>query len=208
MATRYKLYADSRSGNCFKIKWTADHLGFALEWIETDIIAGETRTDEFLTINPFGQVPTLLVEDNGQRRALTQSNAIVLYFAEKAGDISFLPSDPITRVKVYQWLFWEQNSHEPYIAGRRFRRSILKQAPEEIDKEWLPRGRAALQHMENALRDQNFLVGSNLTAADLVVFPYTRFAHEGEFNLSDYPKVQQWIARIEKNLNLNPVTES
>lgn len=199
--SKLKLYGDPISGNCLKAKWTADYLGLDYEWAPLDIMKGETRTEEFLAVNPFGQVPTVLLPDG---RIITQSNAIIVYLAEANGG-KLLPEDPLARSKVFQWLFWEQNSHEPYIAGRRFRKAFKKLSDDEIDSEWLPRGYAALDLMERALTDADYLVGDALTLADIAVVAYTRVAESGGFDLSDYPKVRSWIARVERELDLESV---
>ena len=200
--TAFTLYGDHRSGNCFKVKWSADYLNIDCEWIETDITKGETRTDEFLALNKFGQVPTAVFGEGESRFILTQSNSIVLYLAERANHPTFLPKNPEKRAQVYTWLFWEQNSHEPYVAGRRYRKSILGQSDDEIDKEWLPRGNAALARMNNVLNDHPFLVGDDFTAADMALVPYTRLADEGGFTLGDYPSVVSWIQRVEGLLDI------
>lgn len=116
MSGKLTIYGDSRSGNCLKVSWTADLLGYDYDWVETDILRGESRTEEFLKRNPSGQTPTVVLPDG---RALAQSNAIILHLAsEKNSDL--IPSDPYALAKVHEWLFWEQYSHEPYIAVRRF----------------------------------------------------------------------------------------
>ena len=194
------IYGDPISGNCLKVKWTADYLNIDYDWVDVDILNKETRTDEFLDRNPFGQVPCVVFSDG---RTLAQSNAIVLHLAEQTGD-ALLPSDPSLRAKVYEWMFWEQNSHEPYVAGRRFRKSYLKLADDEIDAEWLPRGYAALERMDHAVSDSHFLVGNTLTAADIVLAPYTRASHEGGFSLDNFPNVSAWIARVERGLGVAP----
>ncbi|MEM9619852.1 MAG: glutathione S-transferase family protein [Pseudomonadota bacterium] len=198
---KLKLYGDPISGNCLKAKWTADYLGLDYEWAPLDIMNGETRTKEFLAVNPFGQVPTVLLPDG---RIITQSNAIIVYLAEAHGG-KLLPEAPLARSKVFQWLFWEQNSHEPYIAGRRFRKAFKKLSDDEIDSEWLPRGYAALDLMERTLTDADYLAGDALTLADIAVVAYTRVAESGGFDLSDYPKVRSWIARVERDLDLEAV---
>ena len=108
------IYGDSISGNCLKVKWTADLLGLAYRWIEVEILTGATRTPQFLTMNPAGQVPTVLLEDG---RPLAQSNAIILHLAEGS---TLIPSDAYQRAKMLEWMFWEQYSHEPYVAVARF----------------------------------------------------------------------------------------
>lgn len=198
---KLKLYGDPISGNCLKAKWTADYLGLDYEWAPLDIMKGETRTEEFLAVNPFGQVPTVLLPDGS---IITQSNAIIVYLAE-AHSGKLLPEDTLARSKVFQWLFWEQNSHEPYIAGRRFRKAFKKLSDDEIDSEWLPRGYAALDLMERTLTDTDYLAGDALTLADIAVVAYTRVAESGGFDLSNYPKVLSWIERVERELDLEPV---
>ncbi|MEM9014522.1 MAG: glutathione S-transferase family protein [Pseudomonadota bacterium] len=193
-----KLYGDPISGNCLKAKWTADYLGVDYDWVSLDIMNGDTRTEDFLNINPFGQVPSALLPDG---RIVTQSNAIIVYLAENFGG-TLLPEDAFERAKVFQWLFWEQNSHEPYIAGRRFRKSYRKLADEEIDSEWLPRGDAALALIEQTVKDSSYLAGEALTLADIAVVAYTRVAHEGGFDLLKYPAVRAWITRVERALDI------
>lgn len=205
MVTPFKLYGDSRSGNCLKVLWTAHYLGIECTWIETDIMAGATRSDAFLALNPFGQVPTAVFDGGDNPYSLTQSNAIVLHLAELARHPTFLPIASEARAQVYAWLFWEQNSHEPYVAGRRFRLSIKGLAPEEIDPEWLDRGKAALQRIEDSVCQTPYLVGDQLTAADIALVAYTRVAPEGGFSLSSYPALKDWIGRVERTLDLDPL---
>ena len=197
-----KLYVDPISGNCHKTLWTASYVGADVDVVEFDILKGDTRTPEFLAINPFGQIPTAVLPN---QKVLTQSNAIAVYLAEHHVS-PLLPQEAGQRADVFKWLFWEQNSHEPYIAGRRFRKAYRKLSDEEIDAEWLPRGYAALAYMEEALADGDYLVGDALTLADICVVAYTRTAEEGGFTLSDYPRVVSWIARVEDALNI-PKTE-
>ncbi|MHA7871424.1 MAG: glutathione S-transferase family protein [Hyphococcus sp.] len=198
--SKLKLYGDPISGNCLKAKWTADYLGLDYEWAPLDIMKGETRTEAFLAVNPFGQVPTLSLPD---ARIITQSNAIIVYLAETHGG-ALLPEDAFARSKVFQWLFWEQNSHEPYIAGRRFRKAFRKLSDDAIDAEWLPRGYAALDLVERTLKDTDYLAGDALTLADIAVVAYTRVAGDGGFDLSEYPAVRGWIARVERDLDIDP----
>jgi glutathione S-transferase len=196
------VYGDSRSGNCMKVKWTAEYLGKPFHWIEVDITRGETRTDEFQRLNPSGQVPSVILPDG---RALAQSNAIIVYLAEGS---ALIPHDSYERAKMFQWLFWEQYSHEPYIAVRRWRRHFLKQAEDELDPSLLPKGRRALGVMEMALLTNEFLVGSALTLADIALVAYTRWAHEGGFDLGEFPAVRAWVHRVERELGLEPVQEA
>ena len=201
MSGKLKLYGDPISGNCLKTKWTADYLGLDYEWVPLDILKGETRTEEFLAINPFGQIPIAVFADGS---VLTQSNAIAVHLAESV-DRGLLPKEPVARARVFQWLFWEQNSHEPYIAGRRFRKSYLKHDETKIDAEWLPRGNAALKLMDDTLQEKDFLTGADFTLADIVLVAYTRVAHEGGFDPGAFAALRDWIARVEQALGIQPV---
>lgn len=193
-----KIYGDKRSGNCLKVKWTAEHLGVDYEWIDVDVLSGTTRTEEFLALNPSGQVPTVILPDG---RPLSQSNAIIIYLAG-LNDSALLPSDLYARAKVNEWLFWEQYSHEPCIAVRRFQKSFLGKGEDQIDPQLLVKGRRALGQMELALQGASYLVGDALTVADIALVAYTRVAHEGGFDLSEFPAVRQWVARVERDLSI------
>lgn len=196
----YKVYGDSISGNCLKVKWTADLLGVDYEWIETSVLTGATRTPEFRALNPAGQVPVLVT---AKGRALAQSNAIILYLAEKHGG-GLIPDKGTARAKVYEWLFWEQYSHEPYIAVRRFHKAYLKEPDDEIDPKLMERGLAALLRLEIQLSDEPFVAGADFTLADIALVAYTRLAHEGGFDLGAFPAVKAWVRRVEKHLDLGP----
>jgi glutathione S-transferase len=185
------VYGDIRSGNCLKVKWLLDRLGRDYRWIETDVTAGATRSAEFLTLHPAGQVPAVVLEDG---RALAQSNAIIGYFGEGT---PFIPADQYDRARMYEWLFWEQYSHEPCIAVVRFQRLLGGKRADEIEPRLMERGHAALARMEAALTAADWLVGDGPTLADLALVAYTRVAHEGDFDLSAYPAVQAWVARVE-----------
>ncbi|MEQ8936533.1 MAG: glutathione S-transferase family protein [Amphiplicatus sp.] len=198
MTGRYKIYGDSRSGNCLKVRWTMMLLGVPFEWIEMDIVAGSTRTDDFLKLNPAGQVPCVVLPDG---RALAQSNAIIVYLAQ-VHDGDLVPSDPFERAKVNEWLFWEQYSHEPYIAVRRFQKAYLGKSDEELDPKLLANGRRALGQMELQLRKSAFIAGDRLTVADIALVAYTRAAPEGGFDLEEFPSLRQWISRVEQGLNI------
>ena len=185
------VYGDIRSGNCLKVKWLLDWLGRDYRWVETDVTAGATRSAEFLARNPAGQAPAVVLEDG---RVLAQSNAIIGYFGEGT---PFVPADPWARARMYEWLFWEQYSHEPYIAVARFQRLLGGKRADEIEPRLMERGHAALARMETALTGADWLVGAGPTLADLALVAYTRVAHEGDFDLSSYPAVRAWIARVE-----------
>jgi len=198
MTDRYKIYGDSRSGNCLKVRWTMMLLGVPFEWIEMDVVAGSTRTDDFLKLTPAGQVPCVILPDG---RALAQSNAIIVYLAQ-VHDGDLVPTDPFERAKINEWLFWEQYSHEPYVAVRRFQKTYLGKRDEELDPKLLANGRRALGQMELQLRKTPFIAGDKLTVADIALVAYTRVAHEGGFDLDEFPSVRQWIARVERGLNI------
>jgi len=192
-----RIFGDSISGNCLKVKWVAERLGLAHEWVEIDILKGETRTDGFLALNPFGQVPVVQFDDG---RTLSQSNAIILYLAEGS---NLIPQEAFERAKMLEWMFWEQYSHEPTIAVRRFQKHYLKKSDDAIDADLLAKGRRALGRMEMALISSDFIAGgAALTLADIALVAYTRMAHEGGFDLSEFPAVHAWVARCELELGL------
>jgi glutathione S-transferase len=191
-----KLYGSSSSGNCLKPLWVARLLGVEVEWIETNSFDGSTRTPEFLAINPAGQVPVVILEDG---RLLAQSNAIMLHLAEGS---RLVPRDAYDRAKMFEWLFWEQYSHEPAIAVRIARVHYLKQREEDLDPALLQKGNAALARMELQLKETPYFVGDALSLADVALVAYTRKARMGGFELDAYPAVNAWIARIERDLSI------
>lgn len=188
------VYGDSRSGNCLKVRWLLDRLGHAYDWLETDIMTGVTRMPDFLALNPAGQVPLVVLED---RRTLAQSNAILVHFGEGT---DLIPADAYDRARMFEWLFWEQYSHEPYVAVARFRMAYEGLPREALEPRLVARGNTALDRMEQALASQTFLVGDTLTLADIALVAYTRVAHEGGFDLSGRPNVRAWISRVEQTL--------
>ena len=191
-----EIYGDDRSGNCLKVRWTAELLNLSFVWHEVLALTGQTETPEFRALNPFGQVPVVGFDDG---RTLAQSNAIILYLAEGS---ALIPTDAFDRAKMYEWLFWEQYSHEPVIAVRRARVHLLGHTDNEIDPSLLPRGQVILTRMEEHLRGRNWFVGSSFTLADMALLPYTRFADQGGFGLHRYPALQTWISRCEELLGL------
>jgi glutathione S-transferase len=190
------IYGDSISGNCLKVKWTAERLNLPYRWVETNILEGESRTADFLSRNPAGQVPMVVLEDG---RVLAQSNAIILYLAEGS---ELIPQDSYDRAKVLEWLFWEQYSHEPYVAVARFQMAYLGRPASDLDPKVVQRGKDALARLEMALEAGGFLVGAQATLADVALVAYTRVAHEGGFDLADYPSVTAWIGRVESALGI------
>lgn len=190
------VYGDSISGNCLKVKWTAEKLSIPYRWRELDVLNAETRTADFLALNPAGQVPLVILPDG---RALAQSNAIIVHLAEGS---ALVPADPYDRAKMFEWLFWEQYSHEPYVAVARFQMAYLGKPREDLDAKLVERGRAALQRLEDGLEETQFLVGDAVSLADVSLVAYTRVAHEGGFDLAEFPRVQAWVARVEAELGI------
>ncbi len=191
-----RIFGDSISGNCLKVKWVADHLGLDHEWIETDIMKGESRTPDFLAMNPAGQVPAVILPDG---RPLAQSNAIMLHLAEGS---DLVPADAYERARMFEWMFWEQYSHEPYVAVARFQVRYQGRSPDALDAKLVERGYGALQRLEDGLDGRDFLASAGVSLADVALVAYTRWAGEGGFDLSAYPKVQAWIARVEAALSI------
>lgn len=188
-----KIYGDVRSGNCYKIKLICSLLQLEYQWIDVDILAGDTQTAEFLAINPSGKIPALVLPDGN---CLSESNAIINYLAYGS---SLLPTDAFSLAKVQQWQFFEQYSHEPYIAVARFIAKYLG-LPEERQAEYKAKhlgGYKALDIMEAQLKQSNFLVGEQLTTADIALYAYTHVAEEGGFELSNYSAILAWFQRIQ-----------
>jgi glutathione S-transferase len=194
-----KIHGDRNSGNCLKVKWVADYLALPYAWIDVDTLKGGSRTAEFLKLNPWGQVPTVEFDDG---RTLAQSNAIIRYLA-RGSDL--IPGDAFSAAKMDEWLFWEQYSHEPYVAVCRFQMVYLGKRASELDPEKVKRGIAALEHLERHLGQRRFLVGDVFSLADVALVAYTRLAHEGGFAMDGYPALSRWIGETEKKLGLLPV---
>ena len=194
-----KIYGDSNSGNCLKVKWVCDVLALPYDWIDVDTLKHETRTAQFLKLNGAGQVPTVAFDDG---RTLAQSNAIIRYLAR---DSDLVPKDAFDAAKMDEWLFWEQYSHEPYVAVCRFHMKYLGKPASDLDPDKVKRGYAALARMEHQLAATRFLVGDSLTLADVSLLAYTRLAHEGGFHLDGYASLRRWIGEAERSLGLKPV---
>ncbi|HET6839741.1 MAG TPA: glutathione S-transferase family protein [Bradyrhizobium sp.] len=193
-----KIYGDVNSGNCLKVKWVCDRLALPYTWIATDTLKGETRTASFLKLNSAGQVPTVEFDDG---RTLAQSNAIIRYLA--CGS-DLIPADAFAAAKMDEWLFWEQYSHEPYIAVCRFQMHYLGKPASELHPDRVKRGYAALARMEQQLAATRFLVGETLSLADVSLLAYTRVAHEGGFHLDGYASLRRWVGEAERALGLPP----
>lgn len=196
-----KIYGDKQSGNSYKLILVTSFLQIPYEWQDIDTKKGETRTDSFLQLNPNGKIPILIWNDG---RVLSESNAILNFLAEGS---DLIPKDAFDRARVFQWQFFEQYSHEPYIAVARYIKHYLG-IPEERRTEYELKqegGHKALKVLETQLEKTPFLVGNSLTTADISLFAYTHVAHEGGFDLSMYPKIQDWIRRIQSLERFKPM---
>ena len=194
-----KLYNVPYSGNSYKVRLLLAQLGIPCEIIEVNILEGESRTAEFLKINPNGRTPVL--EDNGF--ILAESNAILAYLARGT---EFLPEDRKKFALVFQWMFFEQYSHEPYIATSRFWIQHKEDSPEKSALLASKRdgGWAALKIMEDHLDKNDFFAG-DYSIADIALFAYTHVAHEGGFPLDDFPKIRGWIERVKTQPGFVPM---
>jgi glutathione S-transferase len=186
------LFDNLDSGNGYKVRLLLAQLGLEYRWTDLDIDAGKTRTPEFLKRNPNGRIPTLELDDGTN---LAESNAILWYLAEGS---PFVPADRLARAQVLQWMFFEQYSHEPYVATPRY---IVKHFPPDRARraelpERLAKGRAALAVMDQHLKSRRFFVGERYTIADIALFAYTHVAHEGGHDLMPYASVRSWLVRV------------
>jgi glutathione S-transferase len=199
-----RLYDFLPSGNGYKVRLLLTQLGIPFERVELNILNGETRTPEFLSKNPNGRIPVLELEPG---KFLSESNAILFYLSENS---MFLPSNPWERARVLQWLFFEQYSHEPYIATSRFWISILNQADEYRDALNQKRepGYAALTVIEKHLTHHTFFVGERYTIADIGLFAYTHVADEGGFDLTRFPAILEWLERVKAQPRYIRITQS
>jgi glutathione S-transferase len=188
----FTVYGMSDSGNCYKVKLTLEQLALPYRWVEVDSARGETRTLKFLAMNSNGKVPLLSLEDG---TFLPESNAILNYLAEGS---RLLPSERLEHARVLQWMFFEQYSHEPYVAVAR---SIVRYHPPDSPRraelpKLLERGNQALSVMEQHLRRVPFFPGNRYTIADIALYAYTHVAADGGFDLSDFPAVKTWVDRV------------
>lgn len=188
------VYGMRASGNCFKVASILAHLEQPHRWVEVNSAAGETRTPEYLARNANGKVPLLELADG---RYLPESNAILCYLADGS---KYWPEDRWQRAQVLQWLFFEQYSHEPYIAVARFIRRWLPAGHARLAE--LPRlherGYQALDVMEKRMTESDFLADSGYSIADMALYAYTHEADMGGFELDGYPGIRAWLARVEE----------
>lgn len=185
----YQVYGMAESGNCYKVKLLLTQLGLAYRWQETDTRQGATHTPEYLALNPAGKVPLLVLDDG---RTLPESNAILCYLAEGS---ALWPVDRFARAQVLQWMFFEQYSHEPYIAVARAIRRFFPGREAELPALW-QKGYLALDVLEQHLRRHDYLVAERYTVADIALYAYTHAAAEGGFELTRYPAIQEWLQRV------------
>jgi glutathione S-transferase len=189
----FRVYGMSSSGNCHKVRMALEALALPYEWNEIDSVHGQTRTPEFLAKNPNGKVPVLEIEPGV---FLPESNAILCYLAD---DTPLLPTDRLQRARVLQWMFFEQYSHEPYIAVARYLRRFH---PDPASQRALAESKSdggyrALAVMESQLGNEPFLAAGRYTIADIALYGYTHVAGEGGFDLARFPAVTAWLARVE-----------
>jgi glutathione S-transferase len=195
------IYGMSDSGNCYKVRLAAEQLRLRYRWVEVDPGKGETRTPEFLACNPNGKVPILELEDGS---FLPESNAILHYLADGT---PLLPAERLDRARMLQWMFFEQYSHEPYVAVAR---SILRyQPPDSPRRAELPRlherGHQALGVMEQHLAREPFFAAGRYTVADIALYAYTHCAGDGGFDLARYPALRAWLERVEQQPGHVPI---
>jgi glutathione S-transferase len=195
------LYDSPVSGNCYKVRLLLAHLGLRYDRRTVDVVDRSDRRELLGELNPALRVPTLVLDDG---RPLAESNAILMYFGEGT---PYVPEDRYARAQTLQWLFFEQYSHEPYVAVVRFWVAFAKQPPpqEEIDAK-RKGGYAALKAMERHLSTRDFLVGERYTVADIGLYAYTHVADEGGFDLSPYPAVRAWLERVRAQPGHVPIT--
>ena len=197
----FTVYGMADSGNCYKVKLALEQLALPYRWVETDNTRGETRTAEFLAMNPNGKVPTLALDDGS---FLPESNAILCYLAEAT---PLLPADRLGRARALQWMFFEQYSHEPYVAVARFILHYLP--PDSPRRAELPRlherGHQALAVMEQHLAREPFFANGRYSVADISLFAYTHCAADGGFDLGRYPAIRAWLERVRSQPRFVPL---
>jgi len=191
----YKLYSMQRSGNSYKVRLALALLNASYRAIEIDILRGESRTPEFLAKNPSGQVPLLEVAEG---RYLAESNAILWYVARGT---SLAPESPIERAEALQWMFFEQHALEPNIGAAYFWLALVRGGRDlqtHALEDWMERGYAALQVMENHLKIHDYFAAGQFTIADIALYGYTHVADQCDYDLAAFPAVRAWLRRVEK----------
>ena len=201
----YKLYSMQRSGNSYKVRLALALLNAPYEAIEIDILRGESRTPDFLAKNPSGQVPLLEVEEG---RYLAESNAILWYVC---GGTPLAPESRVERAEALQWMFFEQHALEPNIGAAYFWLALVKGGRDlqtHALEDWMERGYAALQVMEDHLKTHDYFAANQLTVADIALYGYTHVAEEGDFELARYPRIRAWLDRVADQPNHILITQS
>jgi glutathione S-transferase len=186
------LYNSAVSGNCYKVRLLLAHLGLEYETVDVSVVDRSNRAELLGDLNPGLRVPTLVLDDG---RPLGESNAILWYLGDGTANV---PDDPYERAQVLQWMFFEQYSHEPYLAVARFLLAYSGE-PERFERQrerLLVGGYAALDAMEKHLDGRSFLVAERYSIADISLYAYTHVAHEGEFDLEPYPAIRAWLDRV------------
>ena len=188
----FRVFGDVHSGNCYKVKLLLHQLHQPYEWVHIDIMQKESRTPEFLRMNPKGQIPVLEIVPG---TFLSESNAILHYLADGT---DLLPDDRLEHARALQWMFFEQYNHEPTVASARFIVRYLGR-PAEREQELqrkITDGYGALTLMERHLQSNDYFVGGRYSIADIALYAYTHVAHEGCFDLGRFPAIQGWLARV------------
>jgi glutathione S-transferase len=200
------LYDFLPSGNGYKVRLLLTQLGLPYRLVQLEIFEGATRTPQFLARNPIGRIPTVEFEDG---RHLAESGALLWYFAE---DTKFMPATRLERAQTLQWMFFEQYSHEPYIAVVRAWKHVVGGQLTELQAMELPertrRGYQALDVMEGHLAKHRFFVGERYGLADIALYAYTHVAPEGEFDLGRYPSISAWLDRVSDQPNHIAITDA
>ena len=198
----YKLYSMQRSGNSYKVRLALALLDAPYRAIEIDILRGESRTPEFLAMNPSGQVPLLEVAEG---RYLAESNAILWYVC---GGTSLAPESRIERAEALQWMFFEQHALEPNIGAAYFWLALVKGGRDlqthALD-DWMERGYAALQVMEDHLSNREYFAAEQLTVADIAMYGYTHVADRCDYDLETFPAIRAWLRRVEQARGFVPM---
>lgn len=201
---RFVLYDYLPSGNGYKCRLVLKALGMPYDLVQLDIVNGESRTPEFLAINPNGKIPVLVVQGRGP---IAESHAIIAYLAERS---ALIPSDPYERALMWQWMCFEQYQLEPGVATLRFWLKSLKQTPQELGErhtERYKRGADALAVLERGLAHRQWIASGAPSLADIALFAYTHVADEAGYRLSNYPAITAWIARFKALPWYAPITE-
>ena len=197
-----RLYDNLDSGNGYKVRLLLHQLGMPFKRIDVDVFKGETRTPDFLAKNRNGRIPLLEFDDGS---LLPESNAIMFYLAE---DTPFLPGDRRGRAEVLRWMFFEQYSHEPYIAVLRFwNHAGLAEEKRDQIPEKRKHGLSALEVMADHLAERDYFVGGAYSIADIALYAYTHVADEGGFDLAGYPAILAWLDRVRGQPDHIPITE-